>query len=79
VAELRAELKDLAEGNVVKDLKAGDGPMSRWFLERQARERGYGTRTETEHRIADDQLEAIITSLGGDVDKLLALKAALES
>jgi hypothetical protein len=79
VREVEAEVLDAAEGVIMTSIEKGDGPMARWFLERKGRERGYGTRTETEHRIADDQLEAIVASLGGDIEALTALKAALES
>jgi hypothetical protein len=79
VAEVEAAIIDTAEGNVMTQIKGGDVQTSKWLLERKARERGYATRVENEHRIADDQLEAIVASLGGDVEALTALKAALEN
>jgi hypothetical protein len=36
------ELLDLAERNIHQAIKAGDVEVSRWYLERKGRERGYG-------------------------------------
>jgi regulatory Fis family protein len=37
--------KDLAEGNVLKAIKAQDMNTTRWFLDRMAKDRGYGNIT----------------------------------
>lgn len=37
---------DLAEGEMLKSLKAGDGQMVRWFLDRRGGSRGYSPRQE---------------------------------
>lgn len=38
--------KDLAEGHVLKAIKAGDMHTVRWYLDRLGRDRGYGHRAE---------------------------------
>ncbi|MFT6075146.1 MAG: hypothetical protein ACJAZ1_002071 [Yoonia sp.] len=46
IAEIEEKIVDLAEGKMLTSLKAGDGQMIRWFLERKGRSRGYSTRNE---------------------------------
>lgn len=43
LADLAESTIDLAENVVVKQIKDDSGPMTRWFLERKGRDRGYGT------------------------------------
>src|SRR5690606_12635598 len=44
--EIKEELKDLAEGKVLQSIKSGDMQTVRWFLEFQAKDRGYNRRVE---------------------------------
>jgi hypothetical protein len=50
IKELRYEtsetLKDIAEAAIIQAIKAGDLKTVRWWLERQAKDRGYTTRIE---------------------------------
>lgn len=39
--EVNERMLDLAEGNIVKALQAGDKRVSRWFLETRGKHRGY--------------------------------------
>jgi len=44
--DVEEQTKDLAEGQVLKALKAADMQTVRWYLDRKARDRGYGHRQE---------------------------------
>lgn len=79
VQEIEASLLDASESLVVKAIGDEDLPTAKWVLERKGKQRGWANKLESEQRLSDADLQAIITSLGGDMDKLLALKAALES
>ncbi len=41
-AEINEQTKDLAEGKVLTAMKDGDMQTVRWYLDRMARDRGYG-------------------------------------
>lgn len=43
--DIDEQTKDMAEGQVLKAIKNGDMNTVRWFLDRKARERGYGHMT----------------------------------
>ncbi len=78
IRDIEEETLDVAEGVIRKALKNDDGPTARWYAERKGKQRGYATKSEVENRIADDQMEALVLAMGGDVEKLAALKGALE-
>lgn len=44
--DIDEEIKDLAEGKLLQLIKAGDGQAIRFYLERKARDRGYGHKVE---------------------------------
>ena len=46
IAQIVQETLDVAENQVIKKIKKGDGAMTRWFLERKGRDRGYGAKNE---------------------------------
>lgn len=77
VAEIDAELLDLGKGNIVKSLMAGDGRMTRWFMEQKGAALGFGRRIQVEGRLADGDLEALVAAFGGDVARLRAIRAAV--
>lgn len=43
--EIEDNTKDMAEGQVLKAIKSGDMGTVRWYLDRKAKERGYGNIT----------------------------------
>lgn len=47
--EARNVISDKAEDNIVKAVNEGDLKTSRWWLQHQARDRGYGERLELKH------------------------------
>src|SRR5262245_47618577 len=40
--DIKEKPLDIAEGNVMRALEAGDGRTTRWYLDRKGRSRGYG-------------------------------------
>lgn len=77
LAELDQTHLDTAEGVVLEAIANKDLPTARWYLERKGKKRGYATKVETEGKIADADLEALVGSLGGDLSKLRAIRDAL--
>jgi hypothetical protein len=50
--EIRERTKDLAEGNIITALKAGDKDVSKWYLSALGRDRGFGNKLEVDGRVA---------------------------
>lgn len=49
--EIREQTKDLAEGVIIRELKAGDKDTARWYLASQARDRGFGNKVEVDGKV----------------------------
>jgi DNA repair ATPase RecN len=77
VHEATEMLKDGAEGLVAKAIMTDkDVVTARWFLDRRAKERGYGSNS-LEVRLPDEQLRQVIATFGGDPEKLAKLEERL--
>ena len=46
IMDIEEQTKDMAEGQILKAIKAGDMQTVRWYADRLMRERGYGHNTE---------------------------------
>lgn len=68
IKEAREELLDTGEGHIAKAVLSGDKPTIRWLMERLGASRGYANRTQV--GFDENQIEAIVASLGGDPAKL---------
>jgi len=80
IKEVKERTLDLAEGTVLQaiqgDKSKGVGPdlaTARWYLERQGKGRGFANKSETSFDEA--QIEALVSSLGGDPEKFRAALA----
>lgn len=77
IEEVREETSDAAESNVREAIrleaatKTTDPKTSKWWLERKAKDRGYGGQSGV--RLDDDQLSAIIAQFGNDPEALRKL------
>ncbi len=78
IKDIEAGLVEKAVSTVAKAIEAEDLPTAKWLLERKGKHLGFALKSEVENRIADDQMEALVLAMGGDVEKLAALKGALE-
>ena len=78
IKDIRERVVDKAEGVVMDALNKKDKQTARWALERLGKDRGYATKIENENRLADDQLETLAIALGGDPEKLRALRNSLD-
>lgn len=78
VKDIEAGLIEKSVSIVAKAIDAEDLPTAKWLLERKGKHLGFALKSEVENRIADDQMEALVLAMGGDVEKLAALKGALE-
>ena len=67
VAEAEDELLDVAEGHVARLIRQGDRATVVWYLSRKGRSRGYGTTSPRPPEPTEQQLEAIVASLGGSI------------
>jgi hypothetical protein len=67
VTEVEDELLDVAEGHVARLIQEGDFATIRWYLNRKGRSRGYGTTSSRPPEPTEQQLEAIVASLGGSI------------
>jgi NAD(P)H-dependent flavin oxidoreductase YrpB (nitropropane dioxygenase family) len=74
LVEIDEALLDMAEGNLFRHLKEGDKEITKYVLDRKGKKRGYAQKVEAS--IDEAQLEAFVTSLGGDPDKLRAALSA---
>jgi hypothetical protein len=70
MAEAEDELLDVAEGNIARLVREGDRATTMWFLSRKGRSRGYGTTSPRPPEPTEQQLEAIVASLGGSIPEL---------
>jgi len=68
IEEIEQTLLDLAEGAIIKAVRAGHFPTIKWFLDRRGRKRGYGRAGGAEPAMAHADIERLITQLGGDVE-----------
>lgn len=77
--ELDESILDAAESVVIEAIvKKKSEATSRWFLERKGKSRGFVLRNDAGNfRLPEDQLEQIVGSFGGDLDKLRALRSQL--
>lgn len=75
IREVEEETLDVGEGHVVKGVREGDKDYVRMYLTQKGRKRGYGTKVE--NSFDEQQLEAIVASLGGDPVKFAAALRAL--
>jgi hypothetical protein len=76
IREIEDGLKDVAEGHIAAGVRRGDYRWVTYYMERKGADRGYG---KDVGRMTDGDLEAIVASLGGDLDKLKAARAALDA
>jgi hypothetical protein len=78
--EMEEGLKDMAQGNIYRALKAGDMRTVRWFADRKMRDQGYGSRPP-EPTIETDKIEAIIEVIGryGGAPAIREIRAILAS
>jgi hypothetical protein len=67
VVEAQDELLDVAEGHVARLIQEGDRAAIIWYLSRKGRSRGYGTTSLRPPEPTEQQLEAIVASLGGSI------------
>ena len=67
MAEAEDELLDVAEGHVARLIRQGDRATIMWYLNRKGRTRGYGTTSTRPPEPTEQQLEAIVVSLGGSI------------
>jgi hypothetical protein len=67
VAAAEDELLDVAEGSIVQQLRQGDPSTVRWYLTRKGRSRGYGRSVPSGPELSEQQMEAMVASLGGSV------------
>lgn len=86
---LREEIYDVVDGVIMeavtplidketgKRIREPDLTTVRWFADRHMRKRGYGTQVEATHKLDDEALGALVASLGGDIEKLRALRNSL--
>jgi len=75
--EIQEETLDNAESALVQAIRAGDGPMIRWYLDRKGKHRGYGTKTEP--AVDQERIRQFVEGLGDDPAVLRAVRAALSS
>jgi hypothetical protein len=68
ITEIEQTLLDLAEGVIIKAVRAGHFPTIKWFLDRRGRKRGYGRAGDEESSMPQADIERLITQLGGDVE-----------
>lgn len=78
IRHVKEDTLDLVDSVILGAIKNKDVGTARWYAERQGKSRGYATKLETESRISDDQLEAIVESFGGDVEKLRAFRQSID-
>jgi hypothetical protein len=67
MAEVDDELLDVAEGNIARLIRQGDRATIMWYLSGKGRSRGYGTSSPRPPEPTEQQLEAIVASLGGSI------------
>ncbi len=79
VAEVEEETLDLGEGHIVKGVRKGDKDLVKYYLDRKGKMRGYGPRSDVEAKLSEDTLMAIVVAMGGDLDKLKAARAAVNT
>jgi hypothetical protein len=77
ITEIEESNLDIAEGHVVKLLRAGDKEMVKFYLTQRGKKRGYGTKVEAEFRLTNAEIESIVASFGGDLNALRAFRAQL--
>lgn len=78
IKEAEEETLDSCEADLLKDLKK-DKAARRWYLERKGKKRGYATKVESETKLADEDIAAIISAFGGNIEQLKSARAKLES
>lgn len=78
VKEVEETILDLVDGTILKAIKAGDLPTTRWYGERKGKSRNYGNSVQTS--FDDTQLaahfQAIAEAFGGDPAKYRAALVA---
>jgi hypothetical protein len=74
-AEIGDEVMDLVEGTIIKAIKKGDLPTTRWYADRQGKARGFGNTAQ--NRMSDADIEAFVAAFGEDLEKLRAFRSAL--
>ena len=73
--EIRAEMLELAEGNIAKALRAGDMAVTRWYLERKGRHLGYSPKCEP---VDPALVESLVAACQGDLVRLKACRDLLQ-
>ena len=76
LTEIDEENLDIGESHILKGLRAGDRHYVMYFMNRKGKERGYGPKVEA--KLSDSEIEAIVATFGGDLEKLRAVRDALE-
>lgn len=76
IADIKENLMDLCEGQIIVAIRKGDRQMVRWYAERMGKGRGYATKSE--HGLNETDLAAIIACFGGDPGKLAEFRRSLD-
>jgi hypothetical protein len=78
VRDIQDSLLDTAEGHVVRQICGGDPQTTKWYLERKGADRGYSLSRPPAVGLQIHEIEAIVRSLGGDLEKLRAFRDLLK-
>ena len=69
ITEIEETLLDEAEGVILGLLRAGDLQITKWFLDRRGRSRGYGRPRRAETcSMSQEVAEQLVLAVGGDVE-----------
>lgn len=78
--DIKEMLKDGAESAVAQAIMPARGkpdmPTVRWYLQQQARDRGYASATQVD--FSDDAIEKLVSGIGGDVERLRSLRGRVD-
>jgi len=77
IDEIQEQNLDCAESALAKAIRAGDGSMIRWYLDRKGKHRGYGSKSEPV--VDQERIRQFVESLGEDPKVLRTVSAALSS
>lgn len=74
LAVAEGQILDASRRVIQKKIRKGDDKNARWFMERRAK--GFSNRADPGITVED--MYALIATLGGDVEKMKELRAALD-
>jgi hypothetical protein len=75
IKEIEEETLDIGEGHIVKGVRDGDSDYVWGYMRAKGKKRGYGNKVE--NSFDEQQLEAIVSALGGDPAKFAAALRSL--